>query len=244
MNCIFIIEDELKISMILKKNVEKYGFKASIAVDFQNVANEVKNYNPDLILLDINLPYYDGYYWCRQIRKFSKSPIIFISARSGEMDQVMAIENGGDDYLTKPIHLDLFIAKIKSNLRRAYGEYSYSNESNIASKERHEELVIGEFKLYPTLNELYWKDKKIELTKNEKLLALILIKNYGEIVSREKLLIDLWDDVSFIDDNTLTVNVTRLRKKMNFINLYDVIETIRNQGYRFRLIQEEINNEI
>ncbi|MDY7993434.1 response regulator transcription factor [Paenibacillus polymyxa] len=242
MNRIFIVEDESKIGALLKKNVEKYGFLANTVIDFQNISTEVKDYNPELILLDINLPYYDGYYWCRQIRKFSKVPIIFVSARSGEMDQVMAIENGGDDYLTKPIHLDLLIAKIKSNLRRAYGEYSSNNESNILNTELQDELVIGNLKLYPTLNELSWKDKKIELTKNEKLLALSLIRNYGQVVSREKLLTDLWDDINFIDDNTLTVNVTRLRKKMDELKLYGIIETVRNQGYKFRLVEEGPNN--
>ncbi|MCA0755538.1 response regulator transcription factor [Paenibacillus sp. N4] len=121
---VFIVEGDAKIAAILKSSMEKYGFEAAAASEFRQLMPELERFAPQLVLLDINLSYYDGYYWCRQIRVRSSMPIIFISARAGEMDQVMAIENGGDDYITKPIHLDLLMAKVKGVLRRAYGEYA------------------------------------------------------------------------------------------------------------------------
>ncbi|MGG1637291.1 response regulator transcription factor [Paenibacillus sp. FSL K6-3182] len=231
---IFIIEDDDKIASILKKNMDKYGFEAAVVTQFREIMPELEAFDPHVILLDINLPYYDGYYWCRQIRTRSSLPIIFISARAGEMDQVMAIENGGDDYITKPIHLDLLMAKVKSVLRRAYGEYAASGsaatETGVASQAG--ELSAGDLRLYLNRNELEWRDCRIELTKNEQLLAECLMKRHGMVVSREQLLEALWDDVQFVDDNTLTVNVTRLRKKLEELGLPKAIETVRGQGYK------------
>ncbi|WP_044640202.1 response regulator transcription factor [Risungbinella massiliensis] len=229
---IFIVEDDEKISAILKNIMEKYGLEAACATQFRELMPEMLDYAPHLVLLDINLPYYDGYYWCRQIRVRSSVPIIFISARVGEMDQVMAIDNGGDDYITKPIHLDLLMAKVKSVLRRVYGEYSATTES--ISSVRDEMNVQG-LSLDLRRNELQWQKDRVELTKNEKLLAECLIQQYGQIVSRDHLLEALWDDVQFVDNNTLTVNVTRLRKKLEEIGLPKAIETIRGQGYKLTL---------
>jgi len=229
---IFIVEDDKKIASILKKNMEKYNFKAACATQFREIMQELEDFSPHLVLIDINLPYFDGYYWCRQIRTKSNVPIIFISARAGQMDQVMAIDNGGDDYITKPIHLDLLMAKVKSVLRRAYGEYS---PSLTTMQKENMELNVQALKLNLNRNELIWKNQRVELTKNEQLLAEYFMRMPGQIVSREQLLEALWDDVHFVDDNTLTVNVTRLKKKFEELGLPKVISTIRGQGYKLNL---------
>lgn len=228
---IFIIEDDEKISGALKRSMEKYGFEASCASRFREIVPELEAFSPHLVLLDINLPYFDGYYWCRQIRARSSMPIIFISAREGEMDQVMAIEHGGDDYITKPIHLDLLIAKVKGVLRRVYGEYASVSGLNIPG----DVLNVQSMRLNLSRNEMRWQEKKVELTKNECLLAKCFMQQPGQIVSRDQLLEALWDDVQFVDNNTLTVNVTRLRKKLEEIGLSETIETVRGQGYKLIL---------
>jgi len=224
---IFIVEDDEKISGILKTTMEKYGFEARRAISFKELLPELEAYDPQLVLLDINLPYFDGYYWCRQIRTRSNVPIIFISARAGAMDQVMAIENGGDDYVSKPIHLDLLMAKVKGALRRVYGEYAVSASGGING-----ELAVSGLRLHSGRNELEWQGRKVELTKNERLLAECLMNQPDHIVTREQLLEALWDDVQFVDDNTLTVNVTRLRKKLEELDITKAIETVRGQGYK------------
>ncbi|MCM3268691.1 response regulator transcription factor [Paenibacillus elgii] len=236
---IYIIEDDDKIGAVLKKNMEKYGFEAACATQFRELMPELEAYAPHLVLLDINLPYFDGYYWCRQIRTRSSVPIIFISARAGEMDQVMAIENGGDDYITKPIPLDLLMAKIKGVLRRVYGEYAAAGHDGTAAGVPEAELNAHGLRLHLGRSELVWQMRKAMLTKNERLLAECFMRQPGRIVSREQLLEALWDDVQFVDDNTLTVNVTRLRKKLEELGLPKAIETVRGQGYMFLLRDEQ-----
>lgn len=231
---IFIVEDDNKIGEILKTTMEKYGFEALVASEFRDIMPQLTLFAPHLVLLDINLPYFDGYYWCRQIRARSSMPIIFISAREGEMDQVMAIENGGDDYITKPIPLEFLMAKVKSVLRRIYGEYAVREGLPAAAET---ELNIQGLRLNLSRNELVWQKQRVELTKNEKLLAEYFMQQQGKIVSRDQLLETLWDDVQFVDDNTLTVNVTRLRKKLEELGLPKAIETVRGQGYKLVLEQ-------
>ncbi|WP_018758034.1 response regulator transcription factor [Paenibacillus terrigena] len=221
---IFIVEDDHKISAVLKRNIEKYGFEASCVSQFRDIIPEIAAYEPHLIMLDINLPYFDGYYWCRQIRTKSNVPIIFISARAGEMDQVMAIDHGGDDYITKPIHLDLLIAKVRSVLRRVYGDYSAS--TGLAPSPENELNVQG-LRLNLSRNELIWQNHKTQISKNEQLLAECFIHQYGKTVSRDQLLETLWDNAQFVDDNTLTVNVARLRKKLEELGLPNAIATVR-----------------
>ncbi|CAM3002143.1 response regulator transcription factor [Paenibacillus sediminis] len=226
---IMIVEDDDKIAEILGSYIKRYGYDTVRAVRMDDIKQEFAEHKPDLVLLDINLPHYDGFYWCRQIRTISNAPIIFISARTGEMDQVMAIENGGDDYITKPFHLEIVLAKIKSALRRAYGEYS-------ASQEQSDTLNVHGLSFDRTRNSLEWNGKIVDLTRNECLLFDALTMKTGRIMSREKLLGMLWDDVQFVDDNTLTVNVTRLRKKLEEIGINDAIETVRGQGYRLNMV--------
>ncbi|TVX93519.1 response regulator transcription factor [Paenibacillus agilis] len=234
---IFIVEDDNQIGNVLSRTMEKYGFDAKCAADYRDIVTEWEAYEPNLVLLDINLPYFDGYYWCRQIRKSSNVPILFISAREGEMDQVMAIEHGGDDYITKPIPLDLLMAKIKGVLRRVYGEYA--DTSTLAPPDS--ELNLEGLRLNLSRNEWIWKKEKVVLTKNEQLLAECFMQHHGRTITRDRLLEVLWDKAQFVDDNTLTVNVTRLRKKLEQLGLPQVIVTVRGLGYKMVLETENEN---
>ncbi|MEK4210802.1 MULTISPECIES: response regulator transcription factor [Paenibacillus] len=220
---IFIVEDDLSICRLLKEHIEKYGFSVKVVQNFEQVAEEFSLHRPSLVLLDVNLPKFDGFYWCRRIREISKAPILFISARESGMDQVMALENGADDYITKPFSYEVIMAKIKSHLRRAYGDYARSDERVIAL----EELV-----LYPERLELEFKGQALTLTKKEALLLESLIRLYPNVVSRNNLLEKLWDDSQFVEENTLNVNVTRLKKKLQELGIQNGIITIRSLGYK------------
>ncbi|KAB2331093.1 response regulator transcription factor [Bacillus mesophilum] len=231
MEKIMIVEDDQKIAEFLSSYIEKYGYQVTIAADFEKVIETFREIKPNLLLLDVNLPSYDGYYWCRQIRKESICPVIFISARIGEMDQVMAIENGGDDFITKPFHPDIVMAKIRSQMRRAYGEYAA----------KYEERVLSEagLKLYPERLELQFKGKKTTLTKKENDIIEHLLERYPRVAGRQDLLEKLWDDQVYVDENTLNVNITRVRKKFEEIGITDAVETVRGAGYRLRITWDE-----
>ncbi len=220
------MEDDDKIASILQSYMERYGYSPQRATDFRDIKQQFMTHKPDLVLLDINLPHYDGFYWCRQIRNVSNVPIIFLSARVGEMDQVMAIENGGDDYITKPFHLDVVIAKVKSVLRRTYGEYAGANPMP------RDTMNVAGLILDTSKNTMEWNGVKMDLSRNEFLLMNCLARHADRIVTRETLLEALWDDIDFVDDNTLTVNVTRVRKKLEELGIVKAIETVRGQGYR------------
>lgn len=200
---------------------------ALIVEDFTRVKEAFCSSQPDLVLLDINLPKFDGYYWCRQIRTLSKVPIIFVSARDQDVDQVRALESGGDDYISKPFNLELAIAKINSLLRRTYGEYAVSKPLDV--------LAIGDVVINRADSSASRGDVRVELTAKELELLWILAQRNGTIVSREELLDVLWDDEEFVDDNTLTVNVSRLRRRLDELGLGQAIETRRGQGYRLSL---------
>jgi len=221
---IMVIEDDKKLQDLIMKHLEKYGYVTCSVDDFSQIKKEFIHHNPHLVLMDINLPYYDGFYWCREIRTVSKVPIIFISARGSDMDQVMAIENGGDDYITKPFSYDLLIVKIKGVIRRVYGEYSESSHSEV--------YEVDGLYLHIHQNIVEYNGKKIELSTKEFLLLYTLLKNVNKIVSREELLEILWNDIDFVDDNTLSVNITRLRKRLEDIGIENAIETKRGQGYK------------
>jgi two-component system OmpR family response regulator len=222
---VMIIEDDDKIADILSDYIRRYGYEALRAFDVSKIKEQFIEQKPDLVLLDINLPRFDGFYWCRQIRLISNVLVLFISARTGEMDQVMAIENGGDDYIAKPFHLEVVLAKIKSTLRRAYGEYSIPAESR-------DLLELQGLTLDRTRNTLSWQGCQVELTHMECLLYDTLARKIGNIVSREQLLEAIWDDIHFVDDNSLTVNVTRLCKKLEQLGIEKAVQTVRGSGYR------------
>lgn len=233
MHRIMICEDDPKLSDILKTNLEKYGYYTGVVADFDKVLDDFKSYDPHLVLMDVNLPKFDGFYWCRQIRAISKCPILFLSARSGEMDQVMALEYGADDYVTKPFHLEVVMAKIRSQLRRSYGEYAMNTEERLV---KHAGLV-----LYPERLEMELNGNRLPLTKKESVLLEILLSETPRVVSREALLEKLWDDQAFVDENTLNVNITRLRKRLQDFGIEEGLETVRGAGYRLLPVWENGN---
>lgn len=224
---IMIVEDDPKLAAFLQAEIEKYHYETYIVEHFDKILAEFQAYRPDLVLLDINLPSFDGFYWCRQIRTVSTCPVIFISARTGEMDQVMALENGGDDYITKPFHPEIVLAKIKSQLRRAYGEY--------ASPTKERVLAIKGLTFYPERLELHFQGNMVKLTKKEADIIELLLTRYPRVAGRETILEKLWDEQHFVDENTLNVNITRTRKKLAEIGIEDAIETVRGVGYRLQL---------
>jgi len=231
MHRIMICEDDPKLSALLQSNIEKYGYETGVVEDFGNVLDFFRRYDPHLVLMDVNLPKYDGFYWCRQIRAVSKCQILFISARSGEMDQVMALEYGGDDYITKPFHMEVVMAKIRSQIRRAYGEYAERTEERIVN--------LAGLRLYPERLELALGGVNSSLTKKEAVLLEMLMRQSPRIVSREALLEELWDDQAFVDENTLNVNITRMRKKLQEFGIEDGLETVRGAGYRLLAVWED-----
>ena len=231
MEKIMIVEDDRKIAEYLCSYIEKYGYEVTIAKDFDKIMSTFRDVAPNLLLLDINLPSYDGYYWCRQIRKESICPVIFISARTGEMDQIMALENGGDDFITKPFHPDIVMAKIRSQLRRAYGEYAASFEERVLSQDG--------LSLFPERLELRFQNKMTPLTKKETDIIESLMERYPRVAGREDLLAKLWDDQAYVDENTLNVNIARVRKKFQELGIEDAVETVRGAGYRLRITWKE-----
>ena len=222
---IFIIEDDQALSNEIKLALSKWGYSVGQVNDFENITNEVLDSNPKLILMDINLPSYDGFYWCSQIRNFMKVPIIFISSRDNDMDIIMSINMGGDDYITKPFSPQVLVAKIQAILRRTY---SYNNDL------KSDVIKFKDITLNIVEGKLYFKGEDVDLTKNELKIMNILMSNQEKIVSREEIIEELWDTDEFISENTLTVNVNRLRKKLKSIGLEDVIETKKGQGYIMR----------
>jgi two-component system response regulator protein BraR/BceR len=217
---ILIIEDDKTIANILMEHLSKWEYEVACAEDFKNINELVKNENPHLILLDIMLPFFNGFYWCNEIRKISNAPIIFISSASDNMNIVMAMNMGGDDFIAKPFDLDVLTAKIQAVIRRTY---SIQGQMNIIE---YKGIILN---LSDTT--LSYEDKKIELTKNEYKILQLIMENIGKVVSRDKIIEKLWESESFIDDNTLTVNMTRLRKKLEDIGLSDFIKTKKGMGY-------------
>lgn len=224
---IFIIEDDNALSREVSLILSKWGYSVCEIKNFENIINEVLECNPKLILMDINLPCYDGFYWCSQIRNFLKVPIIFISSRDNDMDIIMSINMGGDDYITKPFSPQVLVAKIQAILRRTY---SYNNDL------KSDIIKFKDITLNIVEGKVYFKDENVDLTKNELKIMNILMNNQEKIVSREEIIEELWDTDEFISENTLTVNVNRLRKKLDSIGLNDFIETKKGQGYILRWV--------
>lgn len=216
---IFIVEDELKIREELSKFLERYGYKVYSSDDFENIVDNILKSNSDLILLDINLPYYDGYYICREIRKRSNVPIIVVTSRQSDMDELMSMNLGADDFVTKPYNTQILLARIGAIIKRAY--------SNVES----DFIQYRGLKYNMSTSEIEFGEEKKELTKNESKILQVLLKNKGKIVSRDNIIKFLWQTNEFIDDNTLTVNVNRLRRKLEAIGAEDYLQTKRGQGY-------------
>ncbi|CUO51957.1 response regulator transcription factor [Clostridium paraputrificum] len=218
MQKIIIVEDTEKIRNELKEFLSKYGYDVKVPEDFKNIINYIFEENPDLILLDINLPVFDGYYICREIRSKSDVPIIIVTSRDSEMDELMSMNLGADDFITKPYNTQILLARISSILRRV------NNSSS-------QLLTHNGLNLNLSSGSISYNNNISELTKNELKILNYLILNKEKIVSRDELMEYLWSSEAYVDDNTLSVNVTRLRKKLEEIGLKNVIETRRGLGY-------------
>lgn len=226
---ILIIEDDLGLAKSITNVLEKYNFRSSILDDFENIEDRVVDTKPSLIILDINLPYYNGFYWCRKIRKITSNPIMIISSRDSNMDQIMALEYGADDYIIKPFDIEILIAKINSLLRRTFGELS-ANTIN-------ETLKVGSIILDKDRQQLLSGENQIDLSITELKILKKLIEEYPNSVSRDELFFEVWDEKNFVEENTLNVNIGRIRKKIDDNQLPIGIRTIRTFGYQ--LVEEE-----
>ncbi|AYD22557.1 response regulator transcription factor [Clostridioides difficile] len=221
---VYIVEDDISISTLLKDYIEKYGFEVIVEDNFDDIMITFESFKPHLVLLDVNLPKFDGFYWCRCIRQQSNLPIIFISARDGNVDQIRALESGADDYITKPFYYDVVMAKIKSHIRRVYGEYSPKIDERI--------VELDGLKFYPERLELELNGEHLIITKKEGILIECLIKRYPKVVSRDYLLEKIWDDIEFVEENTLNVNVSRIRKRFEELGIDNAVQTVRGLGYK------------
>lgn len=217
---ILIIEDDRGIAEAIKAQAQMWNLEAECVQNFRNILAEFAEYDPHLVLMDIGLPFFNGYYWCSEIRKVSKVPIIFISSASDNMNIVMAMNMGGDDFIAKPFDQSVLIAKIQAMLRRTY---DFSSSVPVL-EHRGALLNTGD-------NSLTYQGERIELTRNEYRILLALMEQKGKVVSREKLMERLWESDSFVDENTLTVNVNRLRKKLDAAGLTEFITTKFGVGY-------------
>lgn len=217
---ILIIEDDRTIAGTVKSNLEKWGFEARCAEKFKDIMSEFSEFLPHLVLMDIGLPFYNGFYWCSEIRKISKVPVVFLSSASDNMNIIMAMNMGGDDFISKPFDLTVLMAKIQAILRRTY---DFGSETSVIT---HKGAMLNVADAA-----LCYNGEKIDLTKNEYRILLTLLENKGKVVSRELLMNKLWETDSYVDENTLTVNVSRLRKKLERSGLTDFIETRSGMGY-------------
>lgn len=217
---ILVVEDDLVIAKTVTKHIASWGYEAKYITDFQTVLSEFVSFAPQLVLMDIGLPFFNGYHWCSEIRKLSKVPIIFISSASDNMNIVLAVNMGGDDFIAKPFDLAVLTAKIQALLRRTY---DFSGQTNLL-EHRSAILNLSDFTLS-------FQGRKIDLTPNEHKILQTLLENKDVVVSREILMTRLWETDSYIDENTLTVNIARLRRKLDSIGLADFILTKKGQGY-------------
>ena len=215
---IFICEDDLNMAQDLCGILIKYGYSAVFAQDFSNVAQDIISRAPELVLLDINLPQFDGFHICREVRRVSDVPIIMLTSRESEIDELMSMNLGADDYVTKPFNMQILLAHISSVLRRA--------NRVIENTLTHRGVTLD-----PTAGMLRYGEQSMELTKNEQRILLRLMQSKGAIVTRAQLMDALWQDDEFIDDNTLTVNINRLRRKLESVGVHDFLITRRGQGY-------------
>lgn len=218
---LMIVEDEVMIRNLLGETIEKWGHSIVKVETFDDILQLFIQQNPHLVLLDINLPIFDGYYWCNKIREVSKVPIIFISSRTSPMDMIMAMNMGGDDFIQKPFDTDVLSAKINALLRRTY---SYLDTQQSVLEHVGVVLNLDDW-------DVSYDTKKTSLTKTEFTILKMLIQHKGAIVSRHKLMRSLWKDENFVDDNTLTVNINRLRKKLMELGKEDFITTKKGEGY-------------
>ncbi|MGN0720153.1 MAG: response regulator transcription factor [Anaerovoracaceae bacterium] len=217
---IYIVEDDRDIAGVLKKHISSWGFEVACSENFQNILAEFVDFDPQLVLMDITLPFFNGYHWCSEIRKFSRVPIVFLSSAADNMNMIMAMNMGADDFISKPFDLQVLTAKLQAILRRTY---DFGGQMSVLE---HRGAVLN-----LSDGSLAWQGRKVELTKNEQKILQCLLENRGTVVSRQSLMERLWATDSFVDENTLTVNVNRLRKRLEQAGLTDFIATRKGMGY-------------
>lgn len=217
---IMMVEDDPIISQEVKNFLEQWGYQVNLAADFQNVLEQFIQDEPQLVLLDVTLPFYNGFYWCQKIREVSKVPIMFLSSASDNMNMVMAMNMGADDFVVKPFDLTFLHAKLEALLRRSY---QYTTKTSIMEWQGAI-LHLADARLTKG-------QKEIELTKNEFKILQTLLENRGKIISRDTLMVKLWETDLYVDENTLNVNINRLRKKLEGLGLTNVIVTKKGMGY-------------
>lgn len=223
-NKIFLVEDDATIVSVIQQHLTQWGLTCDVAADFQHVFEEYQNAQPDLVILDISLPYFNGFYWCQEIRKVSEVPIIFLSSAKDQMNQVMALNMGADEFIEKPFELTILLAKIQALLRRSY---KYGQQLTYS---------FGDYQFVPAINQIQSMKDHLPLTPNESRILSVLFATRGQIVPREQIIETLWQSDDFIDNNTLAVNLTRLRKKLKDFGIESLIQTVKNKGY---LIEEK-----
>lgn len=218
---IFMVEDDEIIARSIREHLQAWNYDVCCVEDFSNVVTEFVRFDPQLVLMDITLPFFNGYHWCSEIRKISKVPVIFLSSAADNMNIVMAVNMGADDFIPKPFDLEVLTVKIQAMLRRSY------DFAGTGSMLEHKGAILN-------LNEttLTYQEQKIELTKNEFRILEILMENKEKVVSRETLMTKLWESDNYVDENTLSVNVNRLRKKLEALGLEEFILTKKGIGYR------------
>lgn len=224
MTKLFLVEDDPTIVKVVQEHLQQWGYECAAPENFQQVDQEVKEAEPDLVIMDISLPYYNGFHWCQEIRKFSEVPIIFLSSAEDKMNQIMAMSMGADDFMAKPFDLSLLLAKVQALLRRSY-QYGHQETT----------YELQGFQFYPTENLLKNELTAVPVSPNESRILHLLCQHRGQIVPREQIIELLWQNDEFIDNNTLAVNITRLRKKLAAAGIDDLIQTVKNKGY---LIEE------
>lgn len=217
---IYIIEDDNIIAGKIKEHMTNWGFEARCASDFRNIMGEFAEYEPHMVLLDISLPFFNGYHWCEEIRRVSKVPVIFLSSASDNMNIIMAMSMGGDDFIAKPFDMNVLVAKVQAILRRTY---DFGGQTQLIE---HRGALLN-----MSDASLLYNGKPVELTRNDYKILLTLMENRGSIVSRETLMEKLWETDCFVDENTLTVNIARLRKKLDSAGLTGFITTKKGIGY-------------
>lgn len=217
---ILIVEDDSIISEQVSKYLARWGYESACVEDFENILSQFTAFDPQLVLLDIGLPFYNGYYWCGEIRKISQVPVVFVSSASDNMNIVMAMNMGGDDFIVKPFDLEVLLAKVQAILRRTY---SFQNQSSVME---HRNVILNLADM-----SLLYQGNRVELSKNEFRILQLLYENAGKTVSRESMMKRLWDNECFVDDNTLTVNMNRLRRKLEEVGIHDFILTKKGVGY-------------
>ena len=217
---IFLVEDDETLCSLVKKHLESWGYEVTAAEDFSDVMGEFVRVRPQLVLLDLKLPFFNGFHWCDEIRRVSQVPVIFLSSAADNMNMVMAMSRGADDFIAKPFHLEVLSAKVQAILRRAY---SFGTGANLLE---HDGVILN-----LGSSTLDYQGKTLDLTKNELRILNLLFSRSGQVVARDAIMQMLWENDDFVDDNTLTVNINRLRRKLESAGLKNMIVTKKGQGY-------------